>query len=147
MSINLIYPGRDTAALVSALSDDWLISGPIRACIFLSNAWHIREPQALTKHKDATGKGAVHYSLNGANIFGPNELSYSWSQWAALNDANYSWLVFFAQDMCAEYPKRFPHVSRHGITAMLTALENMPDSMPEGEWTEPWFAKEVEFEA
>jgi hypothetical protein len=146
MSLDLIYPGRDTATLVSSLDDNWLISGPIRACIFLSNAWHLLEPQSLAKIK-STDKSALHYQLNGANIFGPNELGHPWSQWIAQSDANYSWMVFFAQDMCAEYIKRFPHVTRHGITTMLTALENMPESIPEGEWDEPLFAANVEFKA
>jgi len=147
MSVELIYPGRDTATLVKTLSNDWLITGPIRACIFLSNAWHLLEPQALTKTKATGGKGTLHYTLNGANVFGPNDLCHPWSQWAIQNDANYSWLVFFAQDMCTEYLIRFPHLTRHGISRMLAALENMPESTPEGEWTEPSFAAEVEYSA
>jgi hypothetical protein len=147
VSINLIYPGRDTANLVKDLSDNWLTSGPIRACIFLSNAWHKLEPQALTRSKYTVGKGSLHYQLNGVNIFGPNELAHSWSIWAATSAANYSWLVFYAQDMCSEYLRRFPHLSKHGISRMLEALENMPESIEDFDWTEPWFAKEVEFES
>lgn len=140
----LIYPGRDTATLVKTMDLDWLIVGPIRACIYLANVWHKLEPQALAKSKDLNGKGAVHYSLNGVNIFGPNLIDSSWSNWAATNDANYSWLLFFAQDMCEEYKLRVPHVAKHGISTMLTALENMPETLPEGEWTEPWFGKNAE---
>lgn len=146
MSINLLYPGRNTQELVKTLDDNWLISGPIRACIHLSNVWHMTEPESLKRTLYPGGKGASHYSLNGVNIFGPNQLNHSWTHWAALNASNYAWLVFFAQDMCEEYPKRFPHCTKHGIHRMLSALENMPESIPEGEWTEPWFAKEVSYE-
>jgi hypothetical protein len=143
--INLIYPGRDTATLVKTMDPQWLVVGPIRACIHLSNVWHLLDPAALAKTKDTVGgKGAIHYSLNGANVFGPNVLDHSWTKWAATCVENYSWLLFFAQDMCAEYIIRFPHVSKHGVSRMLEALENMPESLPEGEWTEPWFAKDVE---
>jgi hypothetical protein len=31
------------------------------------------------------------------------------------------------------------------MVTMLNVLENMPESIPEGEWSEPSFAKEVKF--
>ena len=145
MSIDLIYPGRDTAALVKDLDDVWIVSGPIRACIHLANVWHLKEPGALTKIKDTGGKGAVHYRLNEVNIFGPNELDHPMTQWAALNASNYAGLMFYAEDMCEEYKRRFPHVTKHGISAMLSALETMPECVPEEEWTPPAFATNVEF--
>jgi len=147
MSINLIYPGRDTAPLVKDLSDNWVISGPIRACIHLSNVWHLREPKSLTIEPNVSGRGGPSFILNGSPIFGPNDLNHSWAEWANRNDANYSWLVFFAQDMCEEHIRRWPHLKGHGIVKMLEALENMPESLAEGAWTEPWFAKDAEFES
>ena len=144
MSLDLIYPGRDTATLVKDLSDDWLISGPIRAAIHLSNVWHVMEPKALTETKGIGGRGTF-YALNTINVFGPNDHNHAWTRWAARSQANYSWLYFYASDMRDEYPKRFPHMVRHGASRMLEALENVPESLPEGEWDEPSFATNVEF--
>lgn len=140
MEVKLIYPGRDTKELVKTLIDEWTIVGPIRAAIFLSNAWHKWNPQDLVIYKDAIGKGAVHYSLNNVNIFGPNEQDNPWSRWVSKNTGNYSWMLFYAQDLCEDYLRRFPHLKRHGITTMLSALENMPESLPEGDWEEPFFS-------
>jgi hypothetical protein len=61
--------------------------------------------------------------------------------------SNYNWLYFYASDMVEEYPKRFPHLKGHGIARMLAALENMPESLPEGEWTPPDFATNVEYKS
>jgi len=145
VSIDLIYPGKDTQELVSGLSDDWIVSGPIRAAIHLANVWHMTEPSAIKREVQTGGKGAIHHTLNGVNIFGPNDLNHRLTHWAALNSSNYGWLAFYAQDLCAEYVKRFPHIAKHGAYAMVMALENMPDAIPEGEWTEPWFGKDLEY--
>lgn len=130
MSLELIYPGRDTAALVKTLDDDWLISGPIRAAIHLSNAWHLLEPEAFVKDSPTT------YTLNKVNVFGPNNIGHPWSQWATQSDANYSWLYFYACDLVDAYKERF-NAPSHGMAKMLSMLENMPESLPEGEWTPP----------
>lgn len=144
MSIELTYPGEDTATRVKDLPDDWIIVGPIRACIHLSAVWHMLEPKAFAKDR-INDKGAVSHRLNGIGVFGPIDLNHPWAQWAAANDKQYNWLYFYAMDMCDEYVKRFPHMTRHGMNRMLQALEYMPESVPEGEWTEPAFALNLEF--
>jgi hypothetical protein len=137
MTIDLLYAGRDTQEAVKALSVEWLVSGPIRVALHLSNVWSTHGRKNLIVDGSA-------YRLNGVGIFGPNEPHHPFSLWAAQNDANYSWLYFYGTDLCDEYVRRLPHMKRHGIRTMLGALEQIPDSIPEGEWTEPTFASNVE---
>lgn len=139
MSVDLIYPGRDTGVLVRGLEDNWIISGPIRAAMHLASVWWIKEPGAFKKETSTT------YTLHGKNVFGPNFKDHPWAIWAAENERNYAWLYFYASDLCDEYVRRFEHRSRHGIRPMLDLLEDMPESIPEGVWTAPEFASAVEF--
>ena len=140
MSLDLIYPGKDTALAVKGLEDNWLISGPIRATMHLSSVWWVKEPQLFTKVT------ATSYSMGGKNVFGPNFVDHPWVTWAMENERNYAWLYFYACDLCEEYIRRFPHLKRHGISAMLALFEDMPESIPEGIWTEPTFAANIKFE-
>jgi hypothetical protein len=139
--LDLIYPGRDTAELVKTLSDDWVIVGPIRAAHHLSSVWHQLEPTALKKDMPD------HYQLAGVNVFGPNYPDHPWTKWAMANFENYSWMYYYAQDMCDEYLKRFGTKAaqpvQHGIKQMLSVLESAPDSLPDGEWFEPTFAQSM----
>lgn len=136
-SLDLIYPGVDTAELVPTLSDDWIISGPIRAAVHLSGVWHTLQPKVF-KFETATS-----CSINGHNTFAPVDVNHPWVKWAMESNENYSWLYFYAMDMIDEYKRRFdkdPYIIR-----MLTIFEDMPDNIPDGEFTEPLFAKDIEF--
>lgn len=137
MSIDLIYAGRDTREVVKELSTEWLVSGPIRVALHLSNVWHLLGNKALIRD------GAA-YRRNGISIFGPNEPESEWTQWAAKSSANYEWLYFYGIDMCEEYARRLPHLKEHGICLMMKALDEIPDEVPEGDWGEPTFGKDVE---
>ena len=133
--LDLPYLGRDTQMEVKNLSDDWIVSGPIRAAVHLSGAWHRLHPKAFTYETKTSCR------MNGHNVFAPVDPKHPWVEWAIQNDGNYSWLYFYAMDMCAEYERR--HGMKPYITKMLEPLENMPDELPEGEWTEPLFAAGV----
>jgi hypothetical protein len=137
MTIDLLYAGRNTQEVVKTLPIGWLVSGPIRVCLHLANVWYTHGRKNLVIDGSA-------YRLNGVGIFGPNEPEHLFSTWAAQNDANYSWLYFYGRDMCDEYIRRLPHMVRHGVLTMLCTLEQIPDAIPEGEWTEPTFAANVE---
>lgn len=137
MSLNLIYPGKDTPNLVESMSDDWIISGPIRAAVHLSGVWHNLRPKAF-KFETATS-----CSLRGRQTFAPVILDHPWVTWAMESDGNYGWLYFYACDMAVEYERRFGF--KPYIVTMLEVYEEMPDNVPEGEFTEPLFAKEIDF--
>jgi hypothetical protein len=139
MSLDLIFPGKETAMAVRGLEDQWIIAGPIRAAIHLTGVWWTLEPKRFVK------EAANAYTMEGRKAFGPHYKDADWVRWACESDRNYSWLYFYAQDMCEEYVRRFPHVARHGIYKMLNQLEDMPASLPEGPWTDPTFAHGVPF--
>jgi hypothetical protein len=137
-SLDLVYPGKDTPNLVKDLSDDWIISGPIRAGVHLAGVWHRLQPKAF-KYETP-----MSCSLNGHNVFAPVVVDHPWVNWAMECDENYSWLYFYAMDLTEEYKRRFsmdPY-----IITMLTVLEDLPGNLMEGEFTEPLFAAEVVFE-
>lgn len=138
MSIDLVYPGsKDTVEAVKGLSDDWIIVGPIRATVHLAGVWHTLQPKVF-KYETATT-----CSLRGKSTFSPVDLNHPWVRWAMESDANYSWLYFYAQDMVEEYERRFGF--KPYIVTMLSAFEDMPSNLPEGEWSEPIFSKDIEF--
>jgi hypothetical protein len=137
MSLDLIYPGEKTQDLVEAMSDDWIISGPIRAAVHLSGVWHTLQPKVF-KYETA-----MSCSIRGKNTFAPVYLDHPWVLWALESSENYSWLYYYAVDMTVEYERRFGF--KPYIVSMLEVFEDMPSNLPEGEWTEPLFAKEISF--
>lgn len=138
--LDVPYNGiKDTQQGVKKLSLDWVIIGPIRLTQHLANVWHLTEPGAFEKDSPST------YRLNGVNVFGPNYTDHPWTLWAALSSTHYSWMYFYALDMCEEYVARMgPNVRTHGIKHMLLALENMPEALPEESWMSPDFARRIE---
>lgn len=140
--LDVPYIGRKyTPEDLANLGDDWTTLAPIRLAQHLANVWHLLAQGDLAKDSPTT------YRLNGANVFGLNYQDHPWTTWAAKNDTHYAWLLFYAQDIAVEYERRMGLKSRghrHGMITMLKALENMPESLPEGEWEEPTFAKDIE---
>ena len=140
-ALDVPFAGKDTAMAVKTLTDDWVIIGPIRIAQHLASVWHTLAPNELTRD-------GAHWRLNGANIYSSMYANHPWAEWAATNFENYSWLYFYACDLCDEYKVRFgPKAAQpvqHGIKTMLSALENAPDCLPDGEWMEPTFAKDIE---
>lgn len=141
-SLDVPYRGRKyTPETLAELSGDWPTLAPIRIAQHLANVWHLIEPSAFTKDSPTT------HRLNGVNVFGPNYLNHPWTIWASKNSDHYAWLLFYGQDIAVEYERRMGLQSRghrHGMVAMLKCLEDMPESLPEGEWEEPIFAFGVE---
>jgi hypothetical protein len=133
--LNLIYAGRETPELVKELSNDWIINGPIRAAAHLAGVWWTLSPKSFKR------EALTSFSMDGKNVFGPMALEHDWVKWACESHENYGWLYYYAVDMCEEYERRFGF--KPYILTMLSALEGMPDEVPEGEWSEPAFAKLV----
>lgn len=137
--LNLIYTGRETPELVKTMTNDWLTIGPIRACVHLAGVWWLFEPKAFRRETRTS------FSMDGKNVFGPMNLTHDWVKWASESHENYGWLYYYAVDMCEEYERRLGF--KPGILSMLSALEGMPEAVPEGEWSEPAFAKMSELNA
>jgi hypothetical protein len=138
MSLNLIYAGEHTPEAVKTMTDDWIVSGPIRAAVHLSGVWHRLRPKVF-KYETPTS-----CSLNGKNTFAPVDVNHPWVLWAMESHENYGWLYYYAVDMMEEYERRFGN--KPYITTMIAVFEEMPEEVPEGPWTEPLFAKDIPFE-
>lgn len=141
-TLSFPYVGKDTGLAVQGIADDWTITAPIRIAQHLSNVWHATEPSSLVR-----SGASFSFLLNGVGIFPPLLQNHPMSLWAGLNDRNYSWLLFYGMDLCEEYFRRFGQKAstpyNHGISKMLKALESMPESLPEGEWSPPPVDKDL----
>jgi len=119
------------------LSDDWIICGPIRATLHLSAVWHTLQPKRFRWETPTC------CSIGGQATFAPVDLNHPWVKWACESHEHYGWLYYYAIDMATEYERRFGF--KPYILSMLELYEGMPDAVPESGWTDPDFAKEIEF--
>lgn len=136
--LNFPYLGKVYTDRLPELSDQWVVSAPIRIVQHLANVWHLLEPKAFQRD-------GVHYRKDGHNVFAPMDTDHPWTQWAAKSHENYGWLYYYAEDIVENYKSRFisgPVPGKHGIFTMLSVLDAMPESVPEDGFSEPDFKTE-----
>lgn len=92
----------------------------------------------LRKMKTKTGRWKNYYNLpdpRNSILYSATHVNHPSAVWVRQNRRNYLWLFELFTELCTEYTYRYGKI--HKCEGMLKQLAEFPNSLPEGNFTEP----------
>ncbi len=113
-------------------ADPHVLKMGIEAAQMLSTAWHVAAPREIRMVE------GVPY-LQNQYIYKATHTNHPMALWVRENAANYSWTWQYGNALMDEYWHRWGKDSRlqHATRVVINALQDIPDDIPDGDFTPP----------
>jgi hypothetical protein len=130
--MNIFFLDKDPKQAAMWLKDAHVLKMGIESAQLLSTAWHILNPGDLRWYEGVP-------FLEDKPIYKKTHENHPMAIWVRQSVGNYSWCWRHGKAIMAEYQHRWGDRSKiiHATTWILNTLQELPDNLPDGDFTEP----------
>lgn len=145
--MNIFYLHSDAKTCAEMHVDKHVVKMILEYAQLLSTAHRVLDGSEHTV-LSASGRKKKVWHLDDAvansTIYSATHINHPSAKWARHTVSNYKWLYSLLWHLCKEYTYRYGKT--HLVeTKVLAALESVPKSIPDGEFTPPWRAMPDEY--